>query len=814
MKKESLRSVLPYGVALVAILVIILIYFAPLFQGKRLFQSDIVNFKGASKEIVDFREKNGTEPLWTNSMFSGMPAYQISVVYKGNVLGYLDKIFTLGLPHPANLVFLYFLGFFILLIVLKVDPWLSIAGALAFAFSSYFFIIIEVGHNSKAHAIGYMAPVLAGIILTLRKNYLLGGILTAIFLSLEIKTNHPQITYYLLMIVLLLGIFELISAIRKKQLLPFTGSVGVLIVAAAFAVATNITSLWATWEYGKETIRGKSELTSDLGNKTSGLDKDYATQWSYGIAETMTLLIPNFHGGGSSGMISENSAIVKALKENNIPQNQIKQFLSYPMPFLYWGDQPSTAGPVYVGAIVFFLFVLGLIVVKGPYKWWLLSVTVLSILLSWGHNFMAFTDFFMEYIPGYNKFRAVSMTLVMAELAMPLLGILALKELFSGEEDRKKTFNSLKIAFAITGGIALLFAVIPGLFLSFIGSSDSMIQQQFQFPDWLMQGIRDERARLVRIDAIRSFAFILLAATLIWALLYSKIKPRYAYIILGFLILADMFIVNKRYLNNDSFTEKTKVEKPFPITAADQQILQDKDPNFRVLNLSVSTFNDASTSYYHKSIGGYHGAKLRRYQELIENQISRNNMAVLNMLNTKYVIIPDNQRNPVVQQNYDALGNAWFVKAYELVNNADEEMEAITRFNPADTAIVDIRFKSFLEGFTPMHDSLATIRLISYAPNQLTYESESSSQELAVFSEIYYPKGWKAFIDEKPAGHFRVNYVLRAMIIPPGKHIITFRFEPNVYYTGETVSLISSLILILLVVAFGIVEGRKAWKKP
>lgn len=812
MKKEEYKKFLPYIAAIVIFLVITLIYFSPLLEGKRIQQSDIMQFKGMSKEIADFREKTGTEPLWTNSMFGGMPAYQISVLYKGNILGYLDTILSLGLPHPANIVFLYFLGFFILLLVLKIDPWLAIAGAIAFAFSSYFFIILDVGHNSKAHAIAYMAPVLAGIILTLRRKYLLGGILTAIFLSLEIKANHPQITYYLLMMAVILGVVELGYAFRQKRVGSYFLSVGVLVIAAAFALLTNIATLWATWDYGKDTIRGKSELTQDMENKTSGLDRDYATQWSYGVGETMTLLIPNVYGGASNATISKNSPIVKALEEHNIPQAQINQFIKYPLPFSYFGNQPGTSGPVYVGAIVVFLFILGLIIIRGPLKWWLLIITILSVMLAWGHNFMTFTNFFMDYIPGYNKFRAVSMTLVIAEVAMPILGMMALKVLFDGDLDRKKKIRALEISAGISGGIALLFALMPGLFLNFSSPNDAAIQQQFQFPDWMMQAILDERARLVRLDALRSLVFVALAAGLLWVFLYSKLKKGYVYLILGALILIDMFAISKRYLNNDSFVAKTKMEKPFAPTQADQQILQDPDPDYRVINLTVNTFNDASTSYFHKSIGGYHGAKLRRYQELIENQIAKQNMSVLNMLNTKYFILPGNDRVPTAQRNFDALGHAWFVEGYELVDNADQEMEAITTFHPADTAIIDKRFEKELASYVPGGDSSASIELTSYAPNDLVYQYTAGKNDLAVFSEIYYPKGWNAYVDGELTPHFRANYVLRAMVLPAGSHTLEFRFEPRIYSVGEMISLISSIVLILLILAAAGYEGWKYWK--
>ncbi len=824
MKNIEFKKLLPYLAAVVIFLVITMVYFSPLLEGKKILQSDIVNFTGMSKEIVDFRAKTGQEPLWTNSMFGGMPAYQISANYTSNLVGYLDKVLTLGLPHPANLVFLYFLGFFILLLVMGVDPWLSIAGAAAFAFSSYFFIIIDAGHNSKAHAIAYMAPVIAGIILTMRRKYLWGGLMTAVFLSLEVKANHPQITYYLAMIALLLGLFKLIHAIRFKELTPFLKAVGILLVALVFAVLTNLTSLWATWEYGKYTIRGKSELTSDKGNRTSGLDKDYATQWSYGVGETMTLLIPDFYGGSSSVKISKNSKIVEAMKANGVPDETISQFTSQPLPFLYWGAQPFTSGPVYVGAIIMFLFVLGLIIVKGPIKWWLLAATILSLLLAWGHNFMWLTDLFLNYLPGYNKFRAVSMILVMAEFTIPLLGILAMKEICEKKQDQKTLFRGLQISFIIVAGVALVFSLIPGLFLDFVGSSDKYTQQQYQFPDWLMQAIRDERLRILRMDAIRSFVFILLTGGLIWAVLFNKLKKEYAYVALTVLILADMFTIDKRYLNNDSFTSKSRVENPFEPSAADNQILQDKDPDFRVLNLTSNTFNDAGTSYYHKSIGGYHGAKLRRYQELIDHGIQKDirtfaksmrtdSIPVLNMLNTRYFILPDNNKQPMAFPNPGALGNAWFVGNVQMVDNADAEIRALDSFNPQAVAIVDKSFAENLKSFAPAKDSADFIRLDDYAANALSYNYRTKNNGLAVFSEIYYPKGWNAYVDGQITPHFRANYVLRAMVLPAGEHKLQFRFEPGVYAVGEKISLISSIILIALVIILAVIEIVKARKQ-
>jgi len=819
MKNISFKKVAPYLAAIVLFIVITFAFFSPLLEGKRIFQSDIAQFLGMSKEIVDYRLVTGQEPLWTNSMFGGMPAYQISTNYTSNLVGYLDNILTLGLPHPANLVFLYFLGFFFLLLVMKVDPWLSIAGAIAFAFSSFFMIIIDVGHNSQAHAIGYMAPVLAGFILTFRKQYILGGLLSAVFLSLELKANHPQITYYLVMLAVLLGISELVQAVRLKTYKPFLISVGIIFIAGGFALATNITSLWATYEYGNYTIRGKSELTTNKSNRTSGLDKDYATKWSYGVGETMTLLIPNFYGG-SDQKLDINSNTAKALRANNVPEENVRQFVDQHLP-MYWGSQPFTAGPVYIGAIIFFLFVLGLLIVKGSLKWWLLAATILSIILAWGHNFMAMTDFFFSYVPGYNKFRSVTMILVIAEFAMPLLGMLALKEFFDSKQDQKKLMKQLFIAAGITAGIALIFALIPGMFLDFIGHSDAYKAKQSGLPDWLMQGIREDRQSLLQMDAWRTVIFILLAGSVMFAVLFNKIKKQYAYIILSALILIDMYPIAKRYLNDQSFRSRSEVATPYQLTPADEQILQDKTPDYRVLNLTLDPFNDASTSYFHKSLGGYHGAKLRRYQELIDAgiekdiQIFARNMntdstSVLNMLNTKYFIIPDNNRQPAVFPNPKALGNAWFVNGFNLVDNADAELNAIKKFNPRATAIINKKFAEDLKGFSPESDTSDVIRLESYAPNDLVYNYKSKNNGLAVFSEIYYPKGWNAYIDGKPTPHFQTDYVLRAMILPAGEHKVEFKFEPKVYRIGEKISLISSILLILVVIGLAAVEIRKS----
>ncbi len=793
MEKFTIKGIWPYLAAIVLFIALGIIYFSPVLEGKKLKQSDITHWRGMSKEIVDYRDATGDEPLWTNSMFGGMPAYQISAIYKGAYMKTIDKIITLGLPHPVKLLFLYFLGFFILLLILKVKPWLSVMGAIGFALSSFFFIVILAGHNSQAHAIGYMPPVLGGIILAYRGKYFWGAALTAFFLALELSANHPQITYYLALIVVLLGVFQFIDSFQKKQLPHFFKASVVLLIAAIFAIGANISSLWATWEYGKYTIRGKTELTSEQENRTSGLDIDYATQWSYGIPETFTLLMPDFMGGASGRAPSENSKTYEELKR--VAPGQAKQYLQYFS--MYWGKQPFTSGPVYAGSIMVFLFILGLVVVKGKYKWWLLSATILSIMLAWGKNFMPFTEFFLHYVPGYNKFRAVSMTLVIAELTIPLLGILALKEITGKGRDRKRSLKELSIALGITAGLILFIMAFAGSFFNFSAQSDGQLLQA-GFPQQLINSLEQDRLSLLRSEAFRSLIFILLASVAIWSIISSKIKKEFAFIALILLVTIDMWSVNKRYLNEENFENARKVENPYLPTVADQQILRDTDPNFRVLNKTVSIFNDAGTSYFHKSIGGYHGAKLRRYQELFDFHISQNNMDVLNMLNTKYFIVPGANNLPEAQLNPGALGNAWIVNDFRLVDNADAEIDALNNFNPATEAIIDKRFAEQLKGFNKNSNQQASIRLTSYKPNELKYDFNSSQEEMVVFSEIYYDKGWNVYVDGEKESYFRADYVLRAMLVPAGNYEIVWKFEPAVYYTGGTIAAISSVIILLL----------------
>lgn len=787
---KKFEKFIPHIVALILFMAIPLAYFYPQLEGERLAQHDISMWKGSAKEILDYKEKTGDETLWTNSMFGGMPAYLISANYSGNLLKKVHRALNF-LKTPASFIFLTMIGFYLLLLVLGVNPWLSIVGGIAYGFSTYFFIVIGAGHNAKIAAIAYVAPMIAGFIMAL-KGKLWGGLaLFGLFFGLNLVAGHPQITYYSMFILAAIFLAYIIDAVKQKTLPRIYKAIGVLMVGGILAFGANFSQLWFTYDYGKYSIRGKSELTDEQHNKTSGLDKDYATQWSYGIAETFDMFIPNLMGGASSMDVGEDSYTFKFLRQNGVPMNQSEAFVSQ-LP-TYWGAQPSTSGPVYVGAIVFFLFVLGMFVLKGTEKWLLFFVTILSIMLAWGKNLPFLTDLFMDYFPAYNKFRTVSMILYIAEFTMPFMGILALKEIVEGNIQKQEFLRAFKWALGITGGICLFFALFgKGLF-----NFDGQMDQAMKLPKEFINAIKKDRQAMLRADSIRSLVFILLGAISVLAFYLKKIKAGHLFLALGVLITLDMWVVNKRYMDNSNFVSQVKVEKPFTPSLADKQILADKDPDFRVFNLTVSPFNDASTSYFHKSIGGYHGAKLRRYQDVIDRHLSKWNMAAFNMLNTKY-FIQSTENGPVAMQNPDALGSVWFVDSVKMVNNADEEIAALNGFNPKTTAIVDKRFSKSLEEFTSSDSTSGTIKLTEYEPNKLIYHSETGKPQLAVFSEIYYPKGWFVSIDGKPTNIFRANYILRAMVIPEGKHQIEFRFDPPMWKIGKRIDFASSLILLLV----------------
>ncbi|HLN20674.1 MAG TPA: hypothetical protein VK213_06270 [Bacteroidales bacterium] len=807
MNAGFLKKILPHAIAVILFAVVSFVYFYPVLEGKVLRANDTQVHTINSKEIQDYRDKYHKEPLWTNSIFSGMPAYLISTRYPGNLIKYVDTVLR-QFKMPVSVLFVSLLGFYILLIIFGLNPWLSIAGAFAYGFTSFFFQIIAAGHNTQAIALAYMPPLIGSIWYAFRKNALKGALLMGIFLALQVQANHPQITYYALLCIIVFGIVELIFALKTKEVPAFLKTAGILIVPVVIAIGINFASLYTTWEYGKYSIRGKSDLESGA-HMTSGLDKEYITHWSYGVDETFNMLIPNYKGGGSHPL-PKDSETVKVLRKNNAIDAAASMQA-------YWGSQPGTEGPHYVGAVVFFLFVLGMFIVKGPEKWWLVSATVLSIMLSWGKNFMIFSDLFIEFFPGYNKFRAVTMTLVIAEFCIPLLGFLALKEFLQGTIQKQELIKKLKLAAGITGGFTILVLLLPGIAGSFRASYETL---QNGYPQWLLDSLVTDRKALLRTDAFRSLVFILLAAAVLFAFLKEKIKVSWLTVLMALLILIDLFTIDKRYLNAERFERPANISKLFAPRIADEFILSDTT-EYRVLNLTVSTFNDNSpTSYFHHSIGGYHGAKMKRYQELIDTVLNSDlamislaaekaktiidfqnvfsNTRALNMLNARYIIInPDGA--PVINPN--ALGNAWFVEKPVIVDNANQELSMIKRINPANEAVVNKVLAANLRD-SYISSGNDTILLISYEPNQLIYKSIAASENMAVFSEIYYPKGWKSFIDGKEVAHFRANYILRAMVIPAGEHEIRFSFEPESYTLGNRISLIFSLILIISIAGY------------
>ena len=775
----------PYIGAFVVFLAVTLIFFSPmLLDDKKLDQGDVNTYAGASKEVQDFRDKTHTEPLWTNSMFGGMPAFQISTYFNGNLTQPVEKALGLYLPEYSGYLFIAALGFYILMLVLGIDGWLSIAGGIAYSLATYNLIIIEAGHNSKMHAISLLPYVVAGFFLLWRKKYLLGAAVSMLAFSMLISANHVQIAYYLFITLLIAGIVFLVYSVRDGDIKHYIMAFGIFAACGVMGVASNLSLLWTTYEYGNSTIRGKSDLTSNTQSK-GGLDRDYAFQWSYGKMEAFNLLIPNFTGGSDRQVLDEDAKTVQATggRYRELPT--------------YWGDQPFTSGPMYLGALMLFLFVLGLIVVDGPMKWWLGIVTPIAIMLAMGHNLSWFNNFVFDHFPGYNKFRTVTMSMIICQLTVPMLGILALYKIMNKEVTKERALNGLYIAAGITGGICLIFLVLGGSLLSFSSPAD----QQFQAE--IASALKADRRSLLTGDSLRSLILILIGAGVVWAVIQEKLSRNIATAIIVLACLFDYMGVGKRFINDDQISgvrpkwvSVSESKSNFNPSPADQAIAQDQSLDYRVFNTTVNSFNDASTSYHHKSVGGYHAAKLRRYQELIENHISKGNMAVLNMLNTKY-FIQKGANGPVAAQNPGACGNAWFVSKVVQVANADQEMDTLKNFDPKQTAYVDVKFADLLKGYEA-GDTASTIRLTTYEPNHLVYEYNSSKNQTAVFSEIYYQPGWVATVDGKETPIARVDYVLRAMPLPAGSHKVEMKFHPGSYYTGETVSMASSLLILLL----------------
>lgn len=795
-------------------------YFTPAFSGKYLAQNDIRLAQQTQREIMEYKAKEGKAPLWTNAMFAGMPAYQIWAQYPNNITTHIIAIAAYMLPNPANIVLLYLLGAYLLFCVLKLNPWLAATGAVAFAFSSYNFIYIEAGHGTQAMAIAFFAPIVAGVLLVFRGKYLLGGFITAFFLALEIRANHVQMTYYLLLVLLILALIEAYHAFKNKQLPIFGKAVGTLAVAGVLALGVNTANLWTTYEYAEESIRGKSNLTKNTEEPQTGVSKEYAYQWSQGVGEMMTVLIPDAYGGSSDGrLLDEKSEVVKVIAGKGVPADQALGFAQQALP-TYWGEKQFTSGPWYFGAIVVFFFVLGLLIVKNRLKWWLAGAVLLTVLLSFGKNFSLVSDLFFDYFPMYNKFRAVESILAVTALCVPILALLAIKEL-QENSDKNSLWKMAKISAGITGGLCLIVAVYPDI-LSLRPADNAqtmqILNQAFQgntqAANEVVSALIRDRASIARADAFRSLIFILLGLAIVWAMLKNKLKIQYAYIALTALILVDMWGVDKRYLRDANFGPKQDVAQPK--TDVDDFILRDKDLGYRVLDFSNggNPFVNAATSYYHRSLGGYHAAKLKRYQELIEKNFTNSiNQDVLDMLNTRYIIQQDPKDGSVkMQRNATACGPAWFVKNVRFVKNSDEEMEAISSFDPKNDAIVDQKFKSMLDPDKKAVDPNASIKLVDYHPDHLTYEYSSSTPQTTIFSEIYYDKGWNMYVDGDEKPYFRADYLLRAAEIPLGNHKIEFKFEPKSYYTGEKISLAASILLVLGGIGVLVLEIKKRRK--
>ena len=826
---KILKKFLPDLLAVLLFVVLAFAYFFPAdIEGRILFRHDASAGRGAGQEGIEYLQKTGERSRWTNALFGGMPTYQMAPSYNStDKLGQVINAWHLWLPENVWYVFAYLLGFYILLRAFDFRQHLAALGSIIWAFSTYFLIIIAAGHIWKVGALAYLPPMIAGIVLAYRGKYLWGFIVTAIFTAFEINANHVQMTYYYLFIILFLVIAWLVEAVREGQMARFVKATGVSLVAVVIGVCLNLSNLYHTWQYTQESMRGKSELVKqNSANQTSsGLERDYITQWSYGIGETWTLLVPNTKGGASVPLSRNETAMAKADNNFLALYDQIGQ---------YWGEQPGTSGPVYVGAFVVFLFILGLFIVKGPVKWALLAATILSIMLSWGKNFMGLTDFFLDYVPMYAKFRTVASILVIAEFTIPLLAMLALKKFLEEPDQIKPRMKYVGISFLLTGGIAMLFSLMPSMFFSsFISTSEMQALRGLpgEYIQPVMTNLTEMRQAMFTSDALRSFYIILVGTGILLAVAYGKLKKEYAVGIILVLCLVDLWTVNKRYLNDEMFVPKSEREAPQQMTQTDEQILRDKSLDYRVLNLASNTFNENETSYYHKSIGGYHAAKLRRYQEMIEQYISPEMQGlseavalaggdmtqvngdsifpVLNMLNTKYIIFPLQGGQTVPLQNPYTYGNAWFVDKIQYVENANEEIDGVGRIDLRHEAVADAKFKAQL-GEAVEQDTASIVTITAYEPNQVTYDVNSGKGGVVVFSEVYYP-GWTATIDGEPAELGRVNYILRALNVKPGKHEVVLSFFPKSVQVTETIAYVAYGLLI--VVAGCMYEWQRRKKK-
>lgn len=806
--KCFLKNLLPHTLVIFGFVIISLTYFNPVLQGKKIFQSDIMQYIGMAKQQNDFRANTGEETYWTNSAFGGMPTYQLGAHYPNNYIKKIDRVLRF-LPRPADYLFLYLIGFYVLLLVLKVDYKLAVLGSLAFGFSTYLIIILGVGHNAKAHAIAYMPLVLSGILLTFQKKYVFGFLLTTVALGLELSANHYQMTFYLLLLVLVLGLVFLIEAYKNSALVEFFKGIVVLLVAVLLSIGLNATNLLATQEYVKESTRGKSELTinPDKSPKeiTNGLNREYITAFSYGKVETLNLFIPRFMGGGSYENVGKNSetyAYFKKLGATPIQAlNEVKQTPTY------WGEQPIVEAPAYIGAVVIFLFILALYLVKGPEKRWLIIGTVMSLLLSYGKNLEFLTDLFIDYFPLYNKFRAVSSIQVILELCIPILAVLGLKELIAKGHDKKEQVKALKNTLFITLGITVALLIFKNSLFDFVGNNDG------RFIDAYGQGfidaVKSDRIVFFTNDTLRTLILILVSAVTIWFFLKEKVSKDLLLVILGILILFDLVAVDRRYVNNEDFVAASSVQNPYQANQIDIGILKDTT-HYRIFDL---TTGNTKPSYFHNSLNGYHAAKMKRYDDVFNFYITQNHLGVLSMLNTKYIIAQNEEGNATTYENSEAHGNAWFIKNILFVKTPDEEILSLDSLDVKNNVVINKdEFGQFFKTESASAyrlDSIANVKLVAYQPNYLKYKTNNLNDGFLVFSENYYAQGWNAYLDGKMVPHLRVNYILRGLQIPSGNHVIEFKFEPQVIETGSTITMLSSVTLLLLLISGLFFEFRK-----
>lgn len=802
------NKLLPYLSAVVLFLAITISYFFPQFNGQVMPKGDLSQWRGMVQEIKNYKAETGEDALWTNSMFGGMPTYQIDSIRKGNELTLLEKIARLGIPSPAGHFFLAMLSFFIMLVVLRVNPWLAIVGAIGFGLTTNSLALYEAGHISKLLALFFLPLVIAGMILAFRKQYLLGGAIFALGTGLNLWASHPQMSYYFVLTTVFFGVAQLAKSIREKEVPDFLKAAGTLVVGGILALGSTASNILPTLQYAEDTMRGKPILETqgpvdpNNSSQTEGLAWNYAMTWSNGTIDLFSSFIPGVAGGGSGEPISRNSAIGRDLTSRGA---QLPETFGAP---LYWGNLPFTSGPIYFGAIIFLLFLMGVTLVKGPVKWWLALGTLFTFMLSMGYNLEWFNRPIFDYVPLFNKFRTPNSVLSVTSVLIPVLSFLAINRIVKGEVSKEEVMRSLMISGGILGGLCLFFLLLGPSIFDFTHPRDAQNAQTFR-PELLI----DMRQSLMRSDAFRSLALIALSAAGIWAFINNKLDKKWLILGLGALTLFDLWGVGRRYINEDSFQPEAQYQASFTPRPVDTQILQDPDPHYRVLDLTEATFESTKTSYYHKSIGGYHAAKLQRYQDIVDRHILQGNQGVLDMLNTKYFIQQGPDGQAVAQQNPAALGNAWFVDSIIMVADANAEIAGLNNINPGRSALVHQEFKDYISGFDPSPNG--SISLTSYAPDKLTYQSNTSSEQLAVFSEVWYgpDKGWNAYIDGEAVEHIRVDYLLRALRVPSGQHTITFEFAPSVYKAGVAISLISSLIIILGILGIAGYYGYQFWQR-